>query len=148
MVIKSNLPMLVVALCLGAAPSAGAQQVYKCSSRSGVVYSQLPCSKKAVSTDAADVPVKPNSKEADLRRAEQNRVMARSMRPRPGETAEQFEVRRRRAPLMPEDREECARIDTRMPVEAASLTNPDPAEVAKAEAALAASKKRFASLRC
>jgi hypothetical protein len=49
---------------------------------------------------------------------------------------------------MPEDRAECARIDTRMPVEAASLTNPDPAEVAKAEAALAASKKRFAALRC
>jgi hypothetical protein len=148
MSMKHTLVALAALFSIGAAPSAGAQQVYKCASRSGVVYSQLPCSKKAVNTDPADVPVKPNSKEADLRRKEQNRVMARSMRPREGESAEQFEVRRRRAPLMPEDRAECARIDTRMPVEAASLTNPDPAEVAKAEAALAASKKRFAALRC
>ena len=148
MVTKHSLVALAALLSMGLAPSAGAQQVYKCSSRSGVVYSQQPCSTKAVNTDPADVPAKANSKEADLRRKEQNRVMARSMRPRPDESAEQFEVRRRRAPLMPEDRAECARIDTRMPVEAASLTNPDPAEVAKAEAALAASRKRFAALRC
>ena len=148
MSMKHSLVALAALFSIGAAPWAGAQQVYKCASRGGVMYSQQPCSTRAVNTDPADVPVKPNSKEADLRRKEQNRVMAHSMRPRDGESAEQFDVRRRRAPLMPEDRAECARIDTRMPVEAASLTNPDPAEVAKAEAALAASKKRFADLRC
>jgi hypothetical protein len=35
-----------------------------------------------------------------------------------------------------------------MPVEEASLKNPDKEEVSKAEAALAASKKRFSDLRC
>ncbi len=94
---------------------ASAQQVYKCWSKGSVVYSERPCSNRVVSTDQAPVPVKPNPKEVDLRRLEQNRVMARSLRPREGETAEQFETRRRRARLLAADRDECARIDTRMP---------------------------------
>ena len=49
---------------------------------------------------------------------------------------------------MPEDRAECARLDTRMPVEKESMNNPDKEEVLKAEAALEKSKKRFSELRC
>jgi hypothetical protein len=70
------------------------------------------------------------------------------LRPREGETTEQFETRRRRARLLAADRDECARIDVRMPVEEASMNNPDKAEIQKAEAALAASKKRFSELGC
>ena len=145
---KPNLLMLSALLCLGAGVSANAQQVYKCWSKGSVAYSERPCSSRVVSTDQAPVPVKPNPKEVDLRQLEQNRVLARSLRPREGETAEQFETRRRRARLLATDRDECARIDTRIPVEEASMNNPDKVEVQKAEAALAASKKRFGELGC
>jgi hypothetical protein len=145
---KPNPLMLSALLCVGVASPACAQQVYKCWSKGSVVYSERPCSNRVVSTDQAPVPVKPNPKEVDLRRLEQNRVMARSLRPREGETAEHFETRRRRAALLATDRDECARIDVRMPVEEASMNNPDKAEVEKAEAALAASKKRFGELGC
>lgn len=143
---KPSLFVLSALLCI-ASPT-GAQQVYKCWSRGSVVYTQTPCSKRAVGTDQAPVPVKPNPKGVDLRRLEQNRVMARSLRQRPGESAEQFQTRRRRARLLETDRDECARIDTRIPVEAASLTNPDKEEVLKAEAALAVSRKRQRELGC
>jgi hypothetical protein len=145
---KPNLLMLSALLCAGAQSPATAQQVYKCWSKGSVVYSERACSNRVVSTDQAPVPVKPNPKEVDLRRLEQNRALARSLRPREGETAEQFETRRRRARLLAADRDECARIDVRMPVEEAGMNNPDKAEVLKAEAALAASKKRFDDLGC
>jgi hypothetical protein len=135
-------------LCIGACLPASAQTVYKCGSRNSVTYSERPCSRWIVNTDPAGVPVKPNPNEVDVRRMEQNRVMSRAMRPRPGESTEQFEKRRRRALLMATDRAECARLDTRMPVEEASMINPDRAEVQRAEMALAKSKKRFSDLRC
>jgi len=74
--------------------------------------------------------------------------LARSLRQRPGESAEQFETRRRRARMMETDRDECARIDVRMPVEQEQMKNPDGEEVLKAEAALAKSRKRYAELGC
>ena len=145
-------------LCIGACLPASAQTVYKCGSRNSVTYSERPCSRWMVNTDPAGgpgppgrlllQPVKPNPKEVDVRRMEQNRVMSRAMRARPGESTEQFEKRRRRALLMATDRAECARLDTRMPVEEASMVNPDRAEVQKAEMALAKSRKRFSELRC
>ena len=136
-------------MCLGAgSPASAQQQVYKCWSRGSVVYTERPCSKRVLNTDEAPVPVKPNPKEVDIGRIEQNRALARSMRPMAGESTEQFEKRRRRARLLATDRDECARIDTRMPVEEASMKNPDKAEVLKAEAALAASRKRFGQLGC
>jgi hypothetical protein len=143
-----KLLMLSALLCVGAGSPASAQQVYKCWSKGSVVYTERQCSKRVISTDQAAVPVKPNPKEVDLQRLEQNRVMARSLRPREGETAEQFETRRRRARLLASDRDECARIDTRIPVEEASMNHSDEAEVKKAEDALAASKKRFGELGC
>jgi hypothetical protein len=143
---KSNLLILGALLCVGM--PVGAQQVYKCASQGAVTYSERPCSNRAVNIEQADVPVKPNPKEVDLRRMEQNRVLARSLRQRPGESAEQFETRRRRARMMETDRDECARIDVRMPVEQEQMKNPDGEEVLKAEAALAKSRKRYAELGC
>ena len=109
--------MLSALLCMGAGSPASAQQVYKCWSKGSVVYTERQCSNRVVSTEQAPVKVKPNPKEVDLRQLEQNRVLARSLRPREGETAEQFETRRRRTRLLATDRDECARIDTRIPVE-------------------------------
>ena len=129
-------------------PASAQTTIYKCWSKGSVVYTEKPCSKQVVKTDGTAAPVKPNPKGADLQRIEQNRIMARSMRRRVDESAEQFETRRHRAKLMQTDRDECARIDVRMPVEEASMKNPNEEEVAKAEAALQASRKRFAELGC
>lgn len=141
---KANLVVLGALLGIGAWAPASAEPVYKCGSSRSVTYTEKPCSNRIVNTDQAAVPVKP----VDVRRAEQDRAVARVLRQRPGESAEQFAVRSRRARLARHDREECERIEVRMPVEQASLKNPDPEEVAKAEAALGASKKRFSELRC
>jgi hypothetical protein len=140
--------VLSVLFCISASSPVSAQQVYKCWSKGSVMYSQQPCSKRIVNTNPAGAPVKANRKDVDLRRTEQNRAVARAMRPTAGESTEDFETRRRRARLLREDRDECARVETRMPVEQASLHNPDKEESAKAEAALGKSRKRFSELGC
>ena len=145
---KPNLLVLGALLCISAASPTRAQSVYKCGSRGSVTYTEKACSKRIVNTDEATMSVRPNPKGLDLRRIEQNRMLARTLRRRPGETAEVFATRRQRTCLMAEDRAECARLDTRMPVEQASMINPDRAEVLKAEAALGESRKRFSQLRC
>lgn len=138
MAFKPNLLMAGALLCIGALVPASAQTVYKCGSRKSVTYTEQPCSNRIVNTSEAAVPVPPN----------RSRSRVTAMRQRAGESAGQFETRRRRARLTKEDRDECARIDVRMPVEEASLKNPNPEEVQKAEAALATSRKRLGELRC
>jgi hypothetical protein len=134
--------------CLAAYAPAGAQQVYKCGPRNAPVYTEKPCAGRTISTEQARVPVAQNQKELDLRKLEENRLLAMSLRRRAGESTEEFETRRRRTRLLAQDRAECARLDTRIPVETASLTNPDPGEVQKAELALRDIRKRFGELRC
>jgi hypothetical protein len=137
--------VLSAMICAGAALPVSAQPVYKCGPRQ---YSYQPCSKRLVKTDPTEVVARPNPDGIDARKVEEGRVLAASLRRKPGETADQFESRRRRARMMAADRAECARLDTRMPYEIESMKNPDPAEAAKAEAGLANSKKRFSELRC
>ena len=133
----------------GGAPAGAQTPVYQCGSGKSITYSEKPCTGgRLVNTEDAPVPVKPNPKGEDMRRKEENRVLAQTMKKRAGETTEQFEARRRRARLLDADRAECARLDKRMPVEEASLTNPDKAEASKAEVSLEASKKRFTQLGC
>ena len=145
MSVKPSVWIVSAALCMGAAWPAGAQTVYKCGPRS---YSQYPCSTRTVNTDDAPVPAKPSRKDVDARRLEQNRVLARSLRRLPDESAEEFKVRQRRARLLQTDRDECDRLDTRIPVEQARLTSPNADEVLAAETALAQGRKRFKQLRC
>ena len=148
MAIRPNLLMVGALLYIGAFSPASAQAVYKCWSRGSVMYAHIPCSKRIVNTDEAPVPVKPNREDVDVRRLEHNRVVARALRPRAGESAEQFETRRRRARMLPENRAECARLDVRMPVQEASMNHPDRGEVFRTETALGESRKRFSELRC
>jgi hypothetical protein len=141
---NANLFVLSALLFIGLHSPASAQTtVYKCESSAGTVtYSETNCRGRIINTDDAPVPAKPNPK------TQENQAMAQAMTPKAGESAEQFETRRRRASLLPTDREECARLDKRMPVEEGMLTNPDPEEVSKAHEALGKSRKRFAELRC
>ena len=145
---KQDSLALCVLLCLGAWAPASAQAVYKCWSRGSVTYTQLACSGSIVDTDEAPVTNQRGAREADRRRLEQNRAVARAMRPLAGESAAAFEIRRHRARLTASDRDECARLDTRMPVDEARLKSPDREEVLQAQAALSASRKRFHQIRC
>lgn len=145
---KPNLLVLVALACAGGAFPVAAQTVYKCGSGGAVRYSDRPCTGRLVNTAEAPVPAKPEPRRADARRLKENRVLAQSLRRRPGESAQQFEVRRPRAALLASDRAECARLDVRMPVEAASMNSPDPEEVSRAATALEQARKRYGQLRC
>lgn len=146
---KQSLLALGAVLCTVAAAPVGAQTtVYRCESGGTVTYSEKTCAGRIVNTADAPVPARPNPDEVDARRAGENQATAQAMQPRAGESAAQFETRRRRARLMPEDRDECERLDARMPVEEASMNNPDPEEVLNAKEALGKSRKRFSELRC
>lgn len=145
---KPKLLVLIALAFAGAAPPSSAQTVYKCGSGSAVKYSDRPCAGRIVNTADAPVPARRGSRHVDTRRLKENRILAQSLRRRPGESAQQFDLRRRRAAMLAPDRAECARLDTRMPVEEARMDNPDPQEVSSAAAALEQSRRRFRELRC
>ena len=134
--------ILTAVLGLAFAWPAAAQPVYKCGRSADPTYSDRPCSHRMVDTTDARVPARSPTW------VEQERVLARSLRRRPGESATQFAARRRRAAMPETDREECERLDTRMPVEQARTTMPDAAEAAAGQAALRAARHRFAHLHC
>lgn len=142
---KAKLGWVVALGCSMVSLPAGAQGVYKCGLRS---YSQQPCSGRVIDTTEAPVPARSNTRTVDPRRSEQNRLLAQTLRRRPGEGAPEFATRRRRASLLVSDRDECARLDTRLPVEKARIHNPDPDQVQDAQDALAGGRKRYRELRC
>jgi len=133
--------IVMAAACMAACSSAAAQAVYRCGLRS---YSTQPCSKHTVNTAEAPVPVT----SADVRAREQRRLLAQSLRREPGESATDFDKRRRWTRLAPADGQECARLDKRMPLEEARMRSPDAGEVEAAQAALAGAKKRSRELHC
>jgi hypothetical protein len=121
------------ALALLAAPGVHAQDtVYKCGPHS---YSQAPCSNRIVRTYEAPVPTSPKPKMVAVRRL-------------PGESDVEFATRKRRAGLSESDRDECARLDARLPVEEARLKKAQEDEIDDAQGALADIRKRAAQLHC
>jgi hypothetical protein len=111
---------------------AHAQVVYKCDART---YSEAPCSARVVRTYEAPVAINPKPKDIATRRL-------------PGETVAEFNTRRHRSGMSESDRDECARLDKRIPVERARLTGPAEEDIDDAQRALAESRKRFTQLRC
>lgn len=145
MSVKPFLLAIGALFCIVAALPASAQDVvYKCAARRSATYSDKPCSKHIVNTDQASPPLE----REDVRRRQTNQAIARAMRRLPGESAEQFQARRHRVSLLPEDRAECERLDKRIPVEQARMSNPDAVEASKGEAAFHQAGKRFTELRC
>ena len=124
--------LAAVALSVLTARGAHAQAVYKCGAHS---YSQQPCSSRVVRTYDAPVPVNPKPRD----------VVAHRL---PGETQAEFNTRKRRTALSESDRDECARLDKRIPVEQERLKKPQEDEVDDAQAALGEIKKRSAKLHC
>jgi hypothetical protein len=139
--VGTGLKIALSVACMAACASAAAQAVYKCGSRS---YSYQPCSRHAVNTADAPVPVT----DVHGRTREQRRLLAQSLRREPGESAADLEKRRRWTRLLPSDGDECARLDKRMPLEQARMSSPDAGEVSEAQAALAGAKKRSRELHC
>src|SRR3569832_40097 len=125
--------MIVVVIGVLWIAAAQAQAVYKCGWRS---YSQAPCSSRVVHTDEAPVAANPKPGAFATRRL-------------PGETVAQFNTRRKRSHLSETDRNECARLDKRLPFERERLKNSvRDDEIDDAQSAISASQKRFAQLRC
>jgi hypothetical protein len=120
-----------VVLLWSAAPAV-AQAVYKCSAHA---YSEQPCSKRVVRTYDAPVPIAPKPKVVAVRRL-------------PGESDEAFATRKRRVGLAETDRDECARLDKRIPLERERLKGPEETDIDDAQSALIESQKRFKQLHC
>ena len=111
-----------------------AQAVYKCSWQS---YSEKPCSTRIVRSYEAPV-------DAPSHRA--GEVVAHRL---PGETSEELALRKRRIHLGASDRDECARLDKKMPFERERIRNsPNQDEIDEAQDSLSEAKKRFNQLRC
>ena len=126
--------LLVPVFLVAVAGAAQAQAVYKCNSSS---YSEQPCSDRVVRTYEAPV-------ERPARKARD--VVAHRL---PGESAEELATRRRRVNLPGTDRDECARLDKKIPFEQQRIRNGvHPEEIDEAQQSLAESRKRFQQLRC
>jgi hypothetical protein len=101
-------------------------QAYKCVTRSGVTYSQVPCpGGKLVSMGAA-------------------RHGAASHTPPPQDRA----VIAKRATLSPEDRQECRELDGRLREQQAEVKAKGAAATLEDEMPLVQSRKKFRELRC
>lgn len=128
--VTSIMAALVLTAACGAA---GAQTtVYKC--RSGV-YSDQNCSGRIVSTYESPVPAAP-------------KPLLGAYRQLPGETVAEFNLRKRRSHLRETDRDECARLDKRIPFEQERALSNVEDEVDSAQAALLVSRKRFKQVGC
>lgn len=120
-------------LVLGAGAAQAETAVYKCSLRS---YSETPCSSRIVKT--YDAPVETPRKAAD--------IVAHRL---PGETAQEMSVRRHRINLTESDRDECARLDRKIPFEVQRIKDsPHQEEIDQAQDSLSEARKRFSRLRC
>jgi hypothetical protein len=123
---------IVAAAAVLCGTGAQAQAVYKCNPHT---YSEQPCSKRIVRTYEAPVPASPKPRD----------VVAHRL---PGETMAEFNTRKRRAGLTETDRDECARLDKRIPVDEARVKSLSEEEVDDGQAALVESHRRFRQLHC
>jgi hypothetical protein len=125
---------ILAALVLSAVAGAGSAQtaVYKC--REGV-YSDQTCSGRIVRTYDAPVPVAPKAHDGVSRKL-------------PGETVAEFSLRKRRGHLKETDRDECARLDKRIPFEQERTRSTSEDDVDDAQVALNISRRRFKKLGC
>jgi hypothetical protein len=114
------------------ATGAHAQAVYRCN---GHTYSEQPCSARVVRTYDAPVPANPKPRDVVVHKL-------------PGETPDEFNTRKRRAGLTETDRDECARLDKRIPVDEQRAKSLREEEVDDAQASLGESRKRFKQLHC
>ena len=125
---------IVVGITFAAAGGTHAQTtVYKCSHRS---YSETPCSGRIVRTYEA--PVDPPRRARD--------VVAQRL---PGESTQHLALRKRRAGLNESDRDECARLDKKIPFEQERMKKDlQQEEIDEAQESLGEARKRFKQLRC
>jgi hypothetical protein len=122
---------------LGVSPRAAHAQttVYDCG---GNVYSEKPCAGRVVRTDEAPVDLPPKSKKGE--------AIAHRL---PGETDDALALRQRRLHMTESDRDECARLDKKIPFEQQRLkSSVREDETESAKETLAIAKKRFAKLNC
>jgi hypothetical protein len=143
--------VLPVLVCCAAAAFAQ-KPVYRCETAGRVSYSDAPCvgaqEIDATPTQGMDKMTGKSRKGRDVQRDEYNAAMAGALQPLMGMNADEYRVYRRRFPLSPADKLECARLDNRLPalkhaVQAAAANG-----LAQAEVDLYKARKRFNDLNC
>ena len=111
-----------------------AQAVYKCNWQA---YSEQPCSTRVVRSYDAPVEL-PKHRAAE--------VVAHRL---PGETSQELALRKHRIGLSETDRNECARLDRKIPFEQERIRNSvSQDEIDEAQDTQFEAKKRFKQLRC
>ena len=133
--------------------SAHAQKpVYRCETAGKVSYSDAPCvgAKEiaATPTQGMDKMTGTSRKGADVRRDEQNAVMADALKPLTGMNADQYRVYKHRLKLSPRDKAECARLDTNLPELKQRTATALSSEKALADVELYKARKQFNDLNC
>jgi len=87
-------------------------------------------------------------KGADVQRSERRKAMADALQPLTGMDAAQFDQFGKRQKLTPEIRRECLALDSQIPDREAAVRSAGKNDLARAEAALFSSRKRFRQIGC
>lgn len=134
-------------------PHAQAQKsVYRCETGGKVSYSHEPCvgAKEidATPTQGMDKMTGRSRKGTDVQRHEFDTAMGDALKPLTGMTPEQYRVYKRRYPLSPQDKQDCARLDAALPAIKQRAAAATPGERAAAEVELYKARKQFNDLNC
>lgn len=135
------------------APHAQAQKsVYRCETGGKVSYSHEPCvgaqEIDVTPTQGMDKMTGRSRKGADVQRHEVETIRADALTPLTGMTPEQYRVHKRRLPLSPQDKQDCARLDDALPAIKQRAAAALPNERAAAEVELYKARKQFNDLNC
>lgn len=149
----SPLRLLPLLACLWLSAHAHAQKsVYRCETGGKVSYSHEPCvgaqEIDVTPTQGMDKMTGRSRKGADVRRHEFEAIRADALKPLTGMTPEQYRVYKRRLPLSPQDRQDCARLDAALPTIKQRAAAALPKERAAAEVELYKARKQFNDLNC
>ena len=128
------------------------KSVYRCETAGKVNYSHEPCvgAKEidATPTQGMDKMTGQSRKGRDVLRHEQDGVMADALKPLTGMTHDQYRVYKQRFKLIPQDKNECARLDYELPGLKQRAANAYTADRAAADVDLYKARKRFNDLNC
>src|SRR4051812_47814301 len=122
---KNGLRLLAAGVLVLAASQAGAQAAYKCATRNGVTYSQVPC---------------PGAREVGAARV--------STTDRNATPSQDRAHRVQRASLPPEKQKQCAALDTTLTEEQAALARLPQPPTAAEEKGLLNAKMQYRKLHC
>lgn len=145
--------LVVAALCaVLALPAAAQQKVYRCDTNGTVAYSDSPCIGAKVidasPTQGADKLGGASRKGREVQREEHTSLLDHATRPLHGQSHAKMNATRRRVSLPGRDQQECARLDTQIPMLEAGSGSASGEARARADVDLYKARKQFFDLKC